>query len=369
MKKLLITTDTFLPRWDGIARFLSEMIPGLRDAFQITIVCPAFPGVAPQIPGVKLVRFPLVNIRFGDIFFSSFNRKRVKALVREHDLVFNNSLGPIGMSAILAAKKLKRPVVSYVHNIEWDLVSKSVKRFKRLAWFSMKLVARWFYNRCTLLLVPSKELEELLTIEGVRTKKFVVQLGVDTVKFVPPVTRTDAKKNVGINPALTVIGYVGRLAREKNLGTLYSAFQKIKREFKDAILLIVGAGIDEMTRPDPRVIFVGNQDVVAPYYQAMDVYVLPSLTETTSLSTLEAMASGCAVLSTPVGSIREYIDDGKNGLIFPRRDVNTLAELLRFMLTHEKTRQALGSAARKTVEETRSSKNVVIQIRNALLSV
>jgi len=365
MKKLLITTDNFLPRWDGISRFLYELIPALQKDFDITVACPAFDGSVPAIPGVKIVRFPLVRIRFGDIYFCNFIGKRMRELVAESDLVFNQTLGPIGMSAIRAAKKRKIPVVSYMHSIEWELVSKSLKHFKKLAWHSMKLVAKYFYNRCTLLLIPSKELMELMTLEGIKTKKQVVELGINTDRFIPPVSRADAKKAIGISPSLFVITYVGRLAREKNLQTLYHAFDLIKKEFKNTILLIVGGGLEDLPR-DSRVHFTGQQDNVIPYYQASDVYVLPSLTETTSLTTLEAMSCGCTVVVTPVGSIREYVEDGKNGIIFPRRDVKTLAEMLKFLLTHEQTRLSLGAEARRTVERTRSWKNSFTQIRNAL---
>ncbi len=368
MKRLLITTDNFLPRWDGIARFVTNLIPGLSD-YQITVLCPAFKGTVPDIPGVKIIRLPLIPLKFGDIYFSSWNWKRVSQLVKQHDIVFNQSLGPIGMSAIRAASKHKVPVVSFVHSIEWELASKSLKHFRSPVWLAMKLLVRWCYNKCALLLVPSKEMGDLLTLNGVNAKKLVVELGVDTLKFLPPISRTEAKRAIGISPSLNVITYVGRIAREKDLTTLYKAFQKIKKEVKNTILLIVGTGLTDEIRPNPRIIMVGAQDNPAPYYQASDIYVLPSLTETTSLTTLEAMASGCAVVATPVGSIREYLEDGVNGIIFPRRDVQTLADTLMFLLTHPETRAALGVEARKTIEQKRSWKNALVSIKQALGSV
>ncbi|MBI4150543.1 glycosyltransferase family 4 protein [Candidatus Woesearchaeota archaeon] len=368
MKKLLITTDAFLPRWDGIARFISNIIPTLQDTYQITIVCPAFKGNVPNIEGVKIVRFPTIPLRFGDITFASWNYARVKQLVRQHDVVFNHSLGPLGMSAITAAKKLKKPVVSFVHSLEWELTSKSVKHCKTLAWGAMKLMTRWFYNKCSLLLVPSQELADILSLNGIQTKKQVVELGVDVAKFIPPVSRSEAKRAIGVSREVNVITYVGRIAREKNLETLYHAFEKIRKEVKNTILLIVGEGLSDEIRPSSRVLMVGKQDNPVPYYQASDIYVLPSLTETTSLATLEAMATGCAVVVTPVGSIREYIQDGVNGIIFPRRDVQTLADTLMFLLTHPKTREALGQEARKTVEK-RSWQASAVAIKQALGSV
>lgn len=369
MKRLLITTDNFLPRWDGIARFLSELIPELKEEYKITIACPAFEGAVKEFPGVKLVRFPLMPIRFGDLFVSWWNRRQIEDLVKQNDIVFNQTLGPIGIAAISEGRKNKKKVISYVHSIEWELVSKGLKNFQSAAGFIMKHLVKKMYNKCNLIVVPSKEIEDLLTMHGISSKMQVVQLGVDTHKFIPPVSKMQAKKKIGIQPSMTVITYIGRLAREKNLGTLYKAFQKVRKEHKKSILLVVGGGLSEDIKADSRIMILGQQENVVPYYQASDIYVLPSLTETTSLTTLEAMACGAAVIVTPVGSIREYVDDGRNGLIFPRRDANTLADMMKFLLTHERTRHTLGHNARKTVVEKRSSAHLTTDIKNALKSV
>ena len=74
-----------------------------------------------------------------------------------------------------------------------------------------------------------------------------------------------------------------------------------------------------------NIILTGSKDNVVPYLQAMDIYVLPSLTETTSISTLEAMSCGLPVVVTPVGYVKNYIHDGKNGLFFPKKNSGILA--------------------------------------------
>ena len=62
MKKLLITTDSFLPRIDGVARFLSEIIPFLSKNYKITIIAPKFPGILPEIKA-EIIQIPLSNIQ------------------------------------------------------------------------------------------------------------------------------------------------------------------------------------------------------------------------------------------------------------------------------------------------------------------
>lgn len=350
-KKLLITTDCFLPRWDGIARFLSELLPYLKKEYAVTVVAPHFEGTLPALPGITVVRVPLLNIRFGDIYFSWFPSKTVKRFVQENDLVFNQTLGPIGMVAIRAAHKQKKPIISYVHSVEWELAAQGYGRFKNFLRWSVRTIARWLYNQCSLLLVPSKDMEDILTANKIHTRKEVVPLGIDTGRFIPPLSKALAKKRLGISPRKFVVGYHGRIGREKNLPTLATAFKQLRQPHPNLQLLIVGKGVESEIKQDKDILLPGAVNNVVQYLQAMDVFVLPSLTETSSLATMEAMSTGLPVVVTPVGSIREYVVDGENGLIFPRQDVASLAEKLELLIHDEKLRAKLGKNARKTIIE------------------
>src|SRR3989338_10141090 len=131
-KKLLIATDCFLPRWDGITRFLTELLPALQESFSITIIAPDFPGKTPHLEGVTIIRFPIINFQLGDISFSNFHYFRIKKIAQEHHILFTQTIGPLGISAILAGKRLKKPVISYIHSIEWELTTKSIGKCKYL---------------------------------------------------------------------------------------------------------------------------------------------------------------------------------------------------------------------------------------------
>ena len=347
-KKLLITTDCFLPRWDGIARFLKELLPYLVKEFDVTVAAPRFEGEPQGIPKIKLHRYPLIKIRFGDIYFAWVERKEIKRLVKQADIVFNQTLGPIGHNAIKAASKLDIPIVSFVHNTEWELAPSAVRHGKFLIELLVKIFARCNYNHCDLLLTPSAEVSDLLSLNNVRTQKTTVPLGVNTNKFTPPLSKTAAKRAVGIDPQELVVGFCGRIGREKDLPTLFKAFRRIQHKHKTR-LLIVGGGLEEEVYKNPRITLAGPKDDVVPYLQAMDVFVLPSLTETSSLATMEAMACGLPIIATPVGSIKEYVEDGVNGFLFPRRDIETLAQKLDGLLKSHKARETVGNEARKTI--------------------
>ena len=364
--KLVVTTDCFLPRWDGIARFLSLILPELAKTMHIVVFAPKFPGKVPMPKGVKVIRFPLVNWQFGDIFFCSPDKDVMRKVIKDADVVFNQTIGPVGQAGIKIAKKFDKPVVSYIHSIEWELARRAVKQYKWFAGWYVGWLARRLYNKCSLLLVPSGEVADLLSGHKVKTKKELVHMGVATSRFMPPESKSSAKRKLGIPESRRVIGFCGRIAREKDLPTLYRAFQKVHEKYRNTVLLIVGEGLEQEIPASRHVIRVGKQDNVVPFLQAMDIFVLPSLTETSSLATMEAMSAGLPVVVTPVGNIREYIVDGKNGLFFARQDVNELVEKIVYLLKHPKKRQELGKNARHTITKDYSWQQSVDKIRQIL---
>ena len=368
-KKLLISTDSFLPRWDGVARVLNEIIPKLSKTYDITVVAPKFPGKPPKYTGVKIIKVQLSGMQFGDYPPAKYDYKKVDAAVKESSIVFNQTIGPIGFAAIRAAKKRNVPVVSYIHSIEWELFSKEMKRFVNLVHFSSRIYARYCYNRCSLLLIPSKDIEKTLRDNKIRTNAIVAELGADIAKFIPPVDKKKAKKAIGIHPKRTVIGFCGRIGREKDIPTLYNAFRKLQKFHTSLKLLIVGSGLKETEEAlikGKDIMMMGSKDNVVPYLQAMDIYVLPSLTETTSISTLEAMSCGLAVVVTPVGYVKRYVKEGINGMLFPKKNSGILAKKLDILINDPGLRERLGRKARNTVIEKFNWDRTAKEIKKAL---
>lgn len=352
-KKILIATDLFLPKRDGLTVFLSEVIPRIKDKYDITVLAPDYGKI--NIPGVRIIKFPVTRFRIGDFNIDQPKLGVIKREVEKTDLVFLQFLGPIGVATVLYARKYKKPIMSYMHIIEWEILPASSKRFKRLVRFITKYYARFFYNKCTLLMCPFLELKEILKKHGItRPEQVVVHLGMRTNKFIPPQSKEKAKQDIGIDPRRKVIGYCGRIAREKDLPTLLRAFELLQKTWDNLTLLIVGSGLKSLEnkfKNSKNVKFVGFQEDVVPYLQAMDIFVLPSLTETTSLATIEAMACGNAVVVTPNGYLKRYIRDKRNGLFFPKKNSTVLRLKLNWLLKNPQHIQTLAHRARRTVEK------------------
>ena len=108
MKKILIATDSFLPRADGIAIFLKEIIPKLKEKYEIKIAAPDFgkPGKwMDPFYGVELYRFEPSKWKIGDYNVTFPKKSIMKKLVAEADIIFTQTLGPIGITAMKLAKR------------------------------------------------------------------------------------------------------------------------------------------------------------------------------------------------------------------------------------------------------------------------
>ena len=356
-KRLLIATDNFLPRWDGISRFLSEIIPRLKNKFDITVIAPDFGhSKFDDSKTIRMVKIPLSKFKVGDFPVARFDYKTIKREVRRSNIVFSQTVGPIGYLTIRAARKTRRKVVSFMHSIEWELVTKAsgIPLLRKYIHYLTKFIVKRIYNKSNLLIVPSDNIAEMLTWQNIRTRKKVIHLGVDTKKFTPSGNKISAKERLGIDTSFFVIGHHGRLGREKDLSTLLRAFILVKKSYPKTLLLVVGEGVESIKKKFmgvSGVILPGSSNNVVPYLQAMDVYCLTSLTETTSLTTLEAMACGVPVIATKVGFVKDYIKQGINGLFFKERNSYDLAKQIMFLMKQDVLRRKISLEARKFVEK------------------
>lgn len=372
-KKLnvVVVSDAYLPRWDGIARFLYDMLHVIKNKFNITVIAPKFHGKRPHIDGITEILMPLTNISIGDYEFPLVQRKKLKKAISDADIVWTHTIGPIGKTSIKYAKRMKKHIVAYVHSIEWELFSRALGKpmiYNPVSALSRRFVKK-YYSMCDFLMMPSHTSLNLFKWYGIKTRAEVVPLGINANKFVPPENKIDAKKKLGFKPSSQIIGYCGRLAHEKDLKTLVRAYQRLRDVYEDLRLVLVGDGLEELKIKFGKikgVVITGPKNNVVPYYQAMDIYVLPSLTETTSLSTLEAMSCKLPIIATPVGEVANYIKNNRNGFKFSKGNSYELSQHLKLLLDDDKLRNKLGMNARKTVEETFSWKAASSKIADSL---
>lgn len=358
--RLVIVTDNFLPRWDGISRFLAEIIPKLSKEFSIVVVGPDFGHIEhPVIQNIRhLIKIPVRKKQIADFRLGRFRYRAIAREVALADVVFTQTIGPIGSLGIIAAKRKRKPLVSFIHNIETSLVPMAVAHgyLRRLLFPLMHIVVRKLYNKSNVLITPSEWVEDHLSWEGVRTPKHSVKLGVDTKKFglADEKERKKLREELGVGEKDILIGQHGRLGYEKDLKTLLRGFIRVQAKHKNVKLLFIGDGqasIRKMFEGRDGVILVGKKDNVIPYLQALDIFVLTSLTETTCLSALEAMSCGLPIVSTRVGFVKDYISDGETGLFFNFKDTYGVTKQINRLVEDPKFAATIGHAGRRMVLE------------------
>lgn len=189
----------------------------------------------------------------------------------------------------------------------------------------------------------------------------VLPNGVNTDKFIPNCERgARTRSELGIPQDRVLVGSVGRMVAIKDYGTLLRAAETLICEGRNIHVLLVGAGpelnrLQRQAATSPqlagRVTFTGVSDRVLDMMNALDVFVLPSISEGMSNTILEAMSSGLPVVATLSGGSPEIIEHDHCGYLFIPRAVETLIQHLRDLADDVSLRRSFGKAARRRAEE------------------
>ena len=187
--------------------------------------------------------------------------------------------------------------------------------------------------------------------------------GVDASRFASTPERmkraSELRRELGIPPQAPVLGFVGRLTRDKGISELVESFLRLGHEFPDLRLLLLGffeeedlldVEIRRSLKAHPYVILAGEVADSAPYYALMDVLVLPSRREGFPNVVLEAYAAGKPVVAARATGIVDAVVDGETGLLFPVGDVATLTSALRMLLSDKASARKFGRAGQELVK-------------------
>jgi len=340
-----------LPKKDGVSVFLSMLIPELiKRGIDLRLVVPSL-GITKFDEIARKIRV-FKYIKGADYFAPHFGYWVIKQEMRDADVVFNQTVASLGISALLAGRALKKEVISYVHSFGWEVARYNFGPFGSFVGKFVRFIEKRCYNKSSRLVVSYKGGVGKLRSVGIYKPVDIVPLGVDLERF-NPLGRERAKAEIGLDDKLT-IGYCGRISCEKD-PTLLKGFELLRRKI-DCNLILIGPMLKRFERyfkerEKEGIYYFGVVDDVVPYLKAMDVFVMPSLTETMSLATVEAMACGCAVVTTKVGGIPEYVVSGENGFLFPRRNFFILYEHLLKLANDDNLRKEFGRRAARTARK------------------
>ena len=200
---------------------------------------------------------------------------------------------------------------------------------------------------------------------GIPLESFLLNAG----KKPPNETATEwlAKLRIPLNHK--IVGAIGRLNPVKGYNYYLEAAKKVLREYSQVRFLIVGDGelrqsLEKMARRlgiARHVEFTGHCEDVAPLLSIMDIMVIASLSEGGPITLFEAMASGCAVISTNTIGLKHKIKDGQTGFLVPPENSNAIARKLLQLLKDSDLCKAMGGRA-KEVSHQYDIRNTVRQL-------
>lgn len=346
--RLAIVTETYPPEVNGVALSLSRFVEGLSQLnHEIQLVRPRQKDDAQKVaasdieevltPGLPIPKYP--NLKMG---LPAKKRLVEQWTMRRPDLVHIVTEGPLGWSALEAARKLKIPVSS-----DFRTNFHSYCQHYGIGWLKRPIMGylRKFHNRTQLTTVPTEYMRQVLTTAGFKNVR-VLSRGVNAGLFSPKKRSSGMRTQWGVTDDQFIVIYVGRLAAEKNLEVLVGAYARLRQIDDRVRLVMVGEGPEraELEKCHPEMIFSGFRrgEELAEHYASADLFVFPSLTETFGNVTLEAMASGLPVVAFDYAAAAQYVTN-KNGYLAPIDNADAFVkgcELLHDCYNNDPTRYA-----------------------------
>lgn len=317
--RVAIVTETYPPEVNGVALSLSRFVEGLclrnheiqlvRPRQQIDLNGTAIPAVSGKVEEVLTIGLPIPkypNLKMG---LPAKKRLVMQWTLHRPDLVHIVTEGPLGWSALEAARKLRIPVSS-----DFRTNFHSYSQHYGIGWLKRPIVGylRKFHNKTALTTVPTELMRHELSEIGFKNVR-VLSRGVDAMLYAPEKRSAQLRRQWGFDDANFVVIHVGRLAAEKNLDLLMRAYQALREKNPLVRLVMVGEGPERSALESafPEVVFTGIRrgEDLAAHYASADLFVFPSLTETFGNVTLEAMASALPIVAFDYAAAAQYVTD------------------------------------------------------------
>ena len=335
MLRIAVVTETYAPEINGVAHTMRHIVEALlKQGHSIDLTrpqqaCDQQPSAVgehasadapmPQANfNLRLVRGQAIP-RYRELQLGLTRPSTLAAHWRKvrPDVVHIVTEGPLGWAALIAARRLGIPISSGFHtNFHSYSSHYGIGLFSGV----VDIALRALHNRCAITMVPTAQIRQSLQARGYE-RLAVVGRGIDTILFNPS-RRSQALRDAwGADETTPVVLYVGRLAPEKNLKLFIEAANAFIKVNPRTRVVLVGDGPDAsaLRSAHPNFVFAGMRrgSDLATHYASADVFLFPSVTETFGNVTLEALASGLAVVAYDYAAARQHIAHEKSGWLVP----------------------------------------------------
>lgn len=361
--KICMMTNTYLPHVGGVARSVSTFAyEFIRQGHDVLVVAPNFDGkplppereaIVERIPSLQNFNGSDFSVRLP---FAAGLSDRLDAF--EADIIHAHHPFLLGDTALRVARNKNVPII-FTHHTRYEDYTHYVPFSETLKEIAIELPTH-FANLCDGVIAPSESIARLIRKRGVRTPMTVVPTGIDVEAFARA-DGTRARARYGIPPGALVVGHVGRLAHEKNMGYLGEAVALFLKNHPEARFLVVGDGPD---REQMEVLFTGHGvrdrlilagkrtgNSLREAYRGMDLFAFASHSETQGMVVAEAMAARLPVVALNAPGVREVVSSSNGALLPAATPPAEFAEALARLAADASLRTALAQGATVTARD------------------
>ena len=363
--KIGFFTDDYLPVTHGVQISVSTFKKVLeRMGHQVFIYAPYTPGYKDKTSNVfrfhsiKVIKKP--EMRLAVPFLPK--QKRGNILNFKLDVVHAHTPFTMGLLAKVIAKHQKIPLV-YTHHTHYPEYAKIYLKEKVITPLLARFLSTRYANLADTIIAPSYKIKKLLREYGVKKKKpiHILSTGIDLKLFKKSKkNRLSLRKKLKISPKAKVLIFVGRMGKEKNVTFLLKSIKEVSKKEKDVILLMVGDGpflanlqkMAEKMKLEDNILFTKNIPhlKIPAYYQAADIFVFSSLTETQGIVILEAIACGLPVVALEDSAFKGIAVNNKNSFLIKKALPTLFAKKVIELINNPSLCQQFSKASQKIVD-------------------
>lgn len=323
-------SDSYLPVRHGVQVSIDSFRKCLKDkGHQVFIYTTSFPHYKETDPEIirlhsfKVIPKPEMRVGIPIVQKGKFD----VAIKNELDIAHAHTPFSLGLFAKYISKLQRIPMV-YTHHTHYVEYAKSYFfKEKYVLPFFAKQFTKWFCSLSDAVIAPSEKIKRMLLEDGVKKRIYVLPTGIpiDSFKRTASSKERAAKLRAswGIETDEKVLLSLGRIGKEKNLDFMISAYIAARKLYPKLKLVIAGDGPyaeklkkwAQKTEVGSIIIFTGfvPQEEKGIYYQAADIFVFASITDTQGIVILEAAASGLPIVAVKDDAWHGNLIDGKNG--------------------------------------------------------
>lgn len=359
--RIAFFTDTFPPQVNSISISLLTLCTELANRGHDVSV---FTGPeedknpnSPQIPEFLKI------YRSSDHFSHSFKRNDSETIHKDFreilssrpDIIHVHTPFAIGKQGARASSLLKVPLIGSHHTFYANYRQKLVGDASFWKKYLIKKYISWFYNKCELVITPSKSIANEISKYGLKAPISIIPNPINTKKLLPSAPKEELKKLCGL-PEFSLV-YVGRISYEKRIHELLKVFALISPKYPKMRLSIIGDGPEKQNLEifakrlniREKVIFFGllKDQAFVDAVAANDVFMTASDMENQPLPLFEAMAIGLPqiVAKSPIA---EYVEQGVTGLITEKYSFMDLSKELTKLIENPELRKKMSENSQKS---------------------